>query len=119
MSAAFNTLAAVAALLAFVAVPVVSARRSGGLLLTDVALLLLPVASFLAALVLFNERALTGWAFILYPWLVLACSVFALYARVFLLPRLGVAAPVASKACLVGCTVAAIAFGLSTPPFYE
>jgi hypothetical protein len=114
-----SVLAGVAALLVFVAVPVVWARRSGGLLETDIALLVVPAGAFLVALALFNKPALTGWAFILYPWLVLVCSVGVLYVRVFLLPRIGVAASVASKACLAVCTLAAVVFGSITPPFYE
>lgn len=119
MDAAVNIAAILTALLAFTAVPIVSARRSGGLLGTDIALLLAPAGAFLVALILFNKPALTGWAFILYPWLVLVCSVGALYVRVFLLSRLGVAASPASKACLVVCTLAAVVFGLLTPPLYE
>ena len=105
--------------LALAAVPAARASRSGALFPADFGLVLLPAPIFLAALVVFNEPAQTGWAGIAYPFLVLWLCVLAFYVRVFLLPRVGLSARRAALVTFLVAAICAALFGACVPPFYE
>ena len=101
------------------AISVVVARRSGTLFISDLALLIAPPLAFVIALVVFNEPALTGWAFLLYPLLIAALSVGLLHARVFVLCRMGVSAQTVSRILLGAAIVGSALLGTFVPPLYE
>lgn len=105
--------------LASAAIPSAVAYKTRTLYLTDLALFIAPVVGFLVALGLFNEPALTGWAFLVYPILLLALSVAVLHARVFLLPRLGLSARTASRGALAVTLLVGIALGTFVEPLHE
>lgn len=105
--------------LASAAIPSAVAYRSRTLYSTDLALFIVPVLGFLMALGLFNEPAPIGWAFLVYPFLLLALSVAVLHARVFLLPRLGLSARTASRGALTVTLLVGIALGMFVKPLYE
>jgi hypothetical protein len=105
--------------LALAAVPAACASRSGLLFPADFALVFLPPPAFLAALWAFNEPAQTGWAIVVYPFLVLWLSVLALYIRVFLLARIGLNARSAALGTFLVVAVSAALFGAYVPPLYE
>jgi hypothetical protein len=79
----------------------------------------MPPIGFLATLIAFNERALTGWAFFLYPVLIVALTVVLFHLRVFLLPRLGMSTHTASRGSLTFAVVASATLGAFVRPFYE
>ncbi|MCW5620899.1 MAG: hypothetical protein KIS79_07335, partial [Burkholderiales bacterium] len=85
----------------------------------DIGLLFLPAPAFLAALLIFNEPAQTGWAGIAYPFLVFWFCILAFYSRVFLLPRLGLSVQSAAIGTFAVVGLAAVLFGAFVPPFYE
>jgi FtsH-binding integral membrane protein len=97
---------------------VLSAFRSHKLFVADVALLLTPPLVFIAALLAFNVPAQTGWALIVYPFLVLAVSVVGLYVRVYLLRRVW-PPRVAAVATLTVFVAGAALFGATVAPWYE
>lgn len=105
--------------LASAAIPTTVAYRSNTFYATDLALFVAPPFGFFVALGILNEQALTGWAFMLYPILILGLSVAAMHARVFLLPHLGVSARKASRGSLVATLAVAVALGMFVSPVYE
>lgn len=110
---------AYAAWLASAAIPAAVAHRSKSLYVTDLALLIAPLIGFLAALIAFNQPALTGWAFVLYPVIIVALTIVLFHLRVFLLPRFGISTRTASRGVLVFAVVASATLGAFVSPFYE
>ena len=100
-------------------IPAAAAFRTRTLFSADISLILLPAPVFLAALLAFNEPAQTGWAGIDYPFLVFWACIVAFFARVFMLPRLGLRARPAAIGTLVVATLVTVLFGAFVPPFYE
>ena len=112
-------LVAYAAWLASASVTAATAHRSKSLYVTDLALFVVPPISFLATLIAFNQTALTGWAFLLYPVLIVALTVGLFHLRVLLLPRLGMSTHAASRGSLVFAVVASATLGAFVRPLYE
>ena len=119
MSAGWFALYLLLALLVFAAVPMAHAHQAGTLHRADWALIFVPAPTFVAALLAMNDLAKTGWAVMVYPFLVLALSVVALWIRVFLLPRFGVPSRAASSIAFAAAVLAAALFGTFVPPLYE
>jgi hypothetical protein len=109
----------IAVLLSLAIVPIRAAVRSGTFFASDVVLIAGPPIAFVGCLLLFNKPAQTGWALIGYPFLVLALSVVALWARVFLLPRTIASLQLVSYVFLAVAVTAAAIFGSAVPPWYE
>jgi hypothetical protein len=105
--------------LASAIVPMVVAARAGTFFLADLLLLVAPAVAFLVGLALFNESALTGWAFIVYPIGIVALSIALLHARVFVLPWFGVAPQNAARITSTGALIASVVLGACVPPLYE
>jgi len=119
MSAATVALAFLALVALFAAVPARSAYRSGSLYWTDIALVVAPAPVFLFVLSTFNKPAQIGWAAIIYPLLLVAGSVAALYVRVLALPRLGFTAKGGSAGGLAIAVCAAAMLGALVAPWYD
>jgi hypothetical protein len=105
--------------LASAAIAAAVAQRSNSLYATDLALLVAPPIGFLATLFAFNQPALTGWAFVLYPVLIVALTIALFHLRVFLLPRFGISTRMASRGMLAFSMFASATLGAFVSPFYE
>ena len=119
MSVGWFALYLLFALLVFAAIPLARARQTGSLHRADWGLVFVPGPTFVVALLALNDLAKTGWAVMVYPFLVLALSVIALWIRVFLLPKCGVPSRVASSVTFSVAVLAAALFGAFVPPLYE
>src|SRR5437868_15402122 len=111
MSAGALALSVVAVLLLCAVPAFVSASRQRALFGTDFALLLGPVVAFAVSLSMFNVPAQTGWALMLYPFVMLALSVVVLYIRVYLLRYVPVSPHALSMVAFIASSVAAALFG--------
>ena len=119
MSAATVALVFLALVALFSAVPARSAYRSSTLYWTDIALVVAPAPTFLLALSAFNKPAQIGWAAIIYPLLLVAGSVAALYVRVFALPRFGFSTKGGSAGSLAIAVCVAATLGALVAPWYD
>lgn len=95
------------------------ARKTRTLSFSDCALPIVPAASFLIGMEIFNSAAQVGYAFLVYPPLVIVLSLSLLYARVYFLGGVKASPRKLSFCILVAACTAAFLLGVAVPPWYE